>query len=123
MKRDPLRTTIARAEEAYEVASHPPMNRIFDSPDDIHDPETDPLATKRMKCLQIGIDIKTIVIDFLGDLEKNHGSKRRERFFYFIRDGHVFVNSASSYHRAEIKSDAARLMQIIRRYRIDGKDL
>lgn len=119
MKKDALREYINKAHEAYDIAATPPVNRIYESPEDIGDRETDALAERRETLLRIGIDIKYIVVDFLGELTENHGSKRAERMKYYLQNG--YVEDYSSAHREQIKFDSKILRAKITRYKIDGK--
>lgn len=137
MKKDPLREYINKAQEAYQSAAEaditdydqfqPPRKRKHDNRKDkeltvaARDKETEPLSENKEKQLEIGIDVKYIVIDFMDKLTNDHGERRAERFKYYLQNGRM--ENIGYTVRCQVKSDFKRLNRIITRYKIDGQIL
>jgi len=117
VKRDTLRTYLAMARECYDLAATPQPTGLYrQCVDDIAGAEDYRMPTEsRRILLQIGIDVRSIVIGHLAALENRHGVKRARRLAEWIETG--MISHLSYWQRMELFADRKALKKAISRYR------
>ena len=117
-KRDYLRVYLAMARECYDLAATPAPNALYrQAVDDgaVGYADYDMPTDARRILLQIGIDVRCIVLTHLAELESNHGDKRAIRLAEWIETG--TISHLSYWKRQELFHDRKMLGQKIRKYR------
>jgi hypothetical protein len=118
---DSLREYIFKAIEAYDVAATPPLSNIYNlgvDPDEYpSDPRDNPIATSRERRLEVGIDVKYLLINFTNSIIMDHGTRRAQRFTRWIKDGGYAIWQYSHAHRQELRADIKRFIRIVNRYK------
>jgi hypothetical protein len=106
---DGLRKQISLAREMYELAATPALNKVYTA--------KNPGAMYQSRAYQLnaGIDLKTIINQFLDELVAHHGDKRARRLKNWMEDGQI--NAYSVAIRQEIRADRNRLRRRIRQYK------
>jgi len=91
MKRDTLRTFLMMARECYDLAATPQPTGLYRQCVDEIAGEEDyrMVSDSRRILLQIGIDVRGIVLGHLTELEAAHGDGRARRLSDWIYDGHI----------------------------------
>jgi hypothetical protein len=105
------------ARECYDLAATPQPTGLYrQCVDDISGPEDYRMPTdSRRILLQIGIDVRSIVMMHLAELEDGHGDKRARRLAEWIETG--MISHLSYWQRVELFSDRKALKKAISRYR------
>jgi hypothetical protein len=115
MKRDRLREILEDADEWYALARTPTPCRIFREVVDESDPTEGSypaLTDSRPALLEMSLDIRSIVLKFLDELTRRHGSRRTDRLIIWVQEG--YISRFSREHRCQIKEDSKRLKNAIR---------
>jgi hypothetical protein len=105
------------AQECYDLAATPPPNTLYRQAVDevVGSADYTMPSEARLILLQIGLDVKCIVLGYLAELEDNHGDKRAIKLANWIHDGRI--SHLSYYQRCELLADRKRLKRKIDRYR------
>jgi len=120
MKRDTLRTYLMMARECYDLAATVQPTGLYRQCVDEIAGEQDyvlPSDSRRI-LLQIGIDVRSIVLTHLAELEAAHGNGRAQRLVEWLHTGQV--NHLTYWKKAELFADRRRLQFKIARYRGRG---
>ena len=117
MKRDTLRTYIAMARECYDLGATPPPNTLYRQAVDeiVGSADYNMPSEARRILLQIGIDVRWIILTHLVEIEDRHGDKRAQRLADWIISGRI--SHLSHYLRCELLFDRKRLKRKIDKYR------
>ena len=117
MKRDTLRTYLMMARECYDLAATVQPTGLYRQCVDEIAGEQDyvlPSDSRRI-LLQIGIDVRSIVLAHLAALEYNHGDGRAERLNEWLITGQI--SHLTYWKRAELLYDRKVLKRAIDHYR------
>ena len=102
-KQDRIRSIISWAQEAYELASHPPAQD--------YGRKVDPTAAQsRHHLLMIGIDIKHAVHDYLQTLNETRATTLST---WLVDNTNLFHHSLTEYQQIILKSDIRTLKLIL----------
>ena len=117
MRKDYLREYLQTSAEAYDLAGTPAAASIYKETVDEVEPLDAPVmsVTGRQAQLDLGVDIKKIFDSFIGNIKRQYGPSRAERFVTWVKVG--YIEQFHSDHRREIKWDRKRLQGMIFKYR------
>ena len=117
MSKDSMREYLQTSVEAYDLAGTPAAASIYKETVDEVEPLDAPVmwVTGRQAQLDLGIDIKKIFDSFIGNIKRQYGPARAERFITWVKVG--YIEQFHSDHRREIKWDRKRLQGLIFKYR------